>query len=99
MYRRVIEESKLNSHPNVLPVIQASKGPFPVCIMSPWMPDGNITQYTQMNLGADRLKLVRAHRRRSMEYSTHYAHNSLHKCVVASYTFMSRVFYTVVFIR
>jgi len=61
-YRRVVEGSKLNSHPNVLPVIQVSKGLFPLCIMSPWMPDGNITQYTQMNPGADRLILVRAHR-------------------------------------
>ena len=61
-YRRVVEESELNSHPNVLPVIQVSEGLFPVCIMSPWMPDGNITQYTQMNPGADRLILVRAHR-------------------------------------
>jgi len=61
MYRRVIEESKLNSHPNVLPVIQASNALFPVWIMSPWMPDGNITQYNQVNPGADRLIHVRAH--------------------------------------
>jgi len=60
LYRRVIEESKLNSHLNVLPVIRVSEELFPFCIMSPWMPDGNITQYTQMNPGADRLKLVRA---------------------------------------
>jgi len=59
-YRRVVEESKVNSHPNVLPIIGVSKGPFPVCIMSPWMPDGNITQYTQSNPGADRLVLVRS---------------------------------------
>jgi len=60
-YNRVIEESKLNSHPNVLRVIRVSKGLSPLCIMSPWMPDGNITQYTKMNPGADRLILVRAH--------------------------------------
>ena len=62
MYRRVVEKSRLNSHPNVLPVIQVSDAVFPVCIMSPWMPDGNITQYTQVNPGADRLMLVRVHR-------------------------------------
>jgi len=56
----VVEESKLNSHPNVLPVIRVSEGGFPLCIMSPWMPDGNITQYTKANPGADRLILVRA---------------------------------------
>ena len=61
-HRRVVKGTKLNSHPNVLSVIRVSRGLFPVCIMSPWMPDGNITQYTQMNPGADRLILVRAHR-------------------------------------
>jgi len=66
IYRRVVEESKFNSHPNVLPVIQVSKGLFPVCIMSPWMADGNITQYAQTNPGADRLILVRAHLRELM---------------------------------
>jgi hypothetical protein len=49
------------SHPNVLPIIDVSETSPPFCIMSPWMPDGNITQYTQMNPGANRLMLVRAH--------------------------------------
>jgi len=62
IYRRVVEESKLNSHPNVLPVIRVSESLFPFCIMSPWMPDGNITQYTEMCPGADRLMLVCTHR-------------------------------------
>jgi len=61
VYRRVIKESKRNSHPNVLPVIRVSEELFPFYIMSPWMPDGNITQYTQMYPGADHLILVRAH--------------------------------------
>ena len=72
IYRRVIEESKLNPHPNGLPVIQVSEAPFPVCIMCPWMPDGNITQYTQTNPGADRLMLVCARRWTSMGWSTDY---------------------------
>ena len=71
IYRRVIEQSKLDSHPNVLRVIQVSKELFPVCIMSPWMPDGNITQYTQANPGADRLILVRAHRLVRIIYRLH----------------------------
>ena len=58
IHNRVVEESKLNSHPNVLPVIRVSENLFPVCIMSPWMPDGNITQYTKMSPDADRLMLV-----------------------------------------
>jgi hypothetical protein len=56
------------SHPNLLPVIQISEtlfpfpGPlFPFCFMSPWMPDGNVTQYTQMNPSANRLMLVLSH--------------------------------------
>ena len=62
----MIKENKLNSHPNILPVIGVSEVAFPFCIMSPWMPDGNITQYTQVNPVADRLVLVRAHRWRLM---------------------------------
>jgi len=65
-YHRVVKESKLNSHPNVLPVIRVSEELFPFCIMSPWMPDGNITQYIGANPGADRPMLVRARRRRLM---------------------------------
>ena len=48
------------SHPNVLSVTEVSETTFPYCIVSPWMPDGNITQYTKMNPGANRLMLVRA---------------------------------------
>jgi len=98
-YRRVVEESKLNSHPNVLPVVLVSKGPFPVCIMSPWMPDGNITRYTQTNPGADRLILVRVHWPELMGQFADYTSNSLHKCAAASRTFMGWVFCTVASIR
>ena len=66
IYRRVVKESKLNSHLNVLPVIRVSEALFPLYIVSPWMPDGNITQYTQMNPDADRLMLVRAHQLRDL---------------------------------
>ena len=66
IYSRVVEKSKLNSHPNVLPIIRVSGALFPVCIMSPWMPDGNITQYTEVNPLANRPMLVGARRWRSM---------------------------------
>jgi len=62
IYRRMVKNSKRNSHPNVVPVILVSEAEFPFCIMSPWMPDGNITQYTQVNPDADRLMFVRAYR-------------------------------------
>jgi len=57
----MIEANKHDPHPNVLPVIEVSETLFPLCIMTPWMPDGNITQYIQLNPAADRLMLVRAH--------------------------------------
>jgi len=57
----MVEQSKLNPHPNVLRVIRVSEELFPFCIMSLWMPDGNITQYTQANPSANRLMLVRVH--------------------------------------
>ena len=49
------------SHPNLLPVLEVSKTLFPFCIMSPWMPDGNIIQYTKMNPDVNRLMLVCAY--------------------------------------
>jgi hypothetical protein len=49
------------SHPNVLPIIEVSKTLFPLCIMSPWMLDGNIIQYTHANPGNNRLMLARTH--------------------------------------
>jgi len=61
IYRRVMEESGHNPHPNVLPTIDVSESLSPFCIMTPWTPDGNITQYIQKNPGANRLMLVRAH--------------------------------------
>jgi len=61
IYRRLGEGGDLSPHPNVLPVIQVSEILFPFCTMSPWMPDGNIIQYTRANSGADRLMLVCAH--------------------------------------
>jgi len=62
----VIDER--NSHPNVLPVAGISKALYPFCIMSPWIPDGNITQHIRMNPGANRLTLVRAWRLMGVVY-------------------------------
>jgi serine/threonine protein kinase len=53
-----INERKYLSHPNILPVIDVSKTPFPFYIMSPWMPGGNITQHIQRNPDVNRLTLV-----------------------------------------
>ncbi|KAF9649110.1 kinase-like protein [Thelephora ganbajun] len=53
-----IEGCKHFSHPNVLPVLEVSETLFPLYIMSPWMSDGNILQYTQKNPSANRLMLL-----------------------------------------
>ena len=45
---------------NVLPIINVSETLSPFYIMSPWMPNGNITRYIQANPDANRLMLVRA---------------------------------------
>lgn len=58
IYRRARERG-FNSHPNVLPIIDVSETLWPVCIMSPWMQNGNIIQYTKANPSANRLTLVR----------------------------------------
>ena len=61
-FRRVIKESRPNPHPNVLFVVKVSATLFPLCVMTPWMPDGNVVQYIQINPHTDRLVLVRVHR-------------------------------------
>jgi hypothetical protein len=60
-YRREINGDAPISHPNIIPIIEVSKVRFPFCIMSPWMSDGNISQYTKTNPEVNRLALVRAH--------------------------------------
>lgn len=59
-YHRVGEGGELNPHPNVLPIIKVSETLLPLYVMTPWMPDGNVIQYTQKNPGTDRLTLVHA---------------------------------------
>jgi len=60
-YREVVEW-KYVSHPNVLPFLGVSETLFPFCIISPWLPNGNILKYTQEHRGANRLQLVSDHR-------------------------------------
>ena len=87
------------SHPNILPVIEVSEGLFPFCIMTPWMPGGNIIQYTQQkNRSANRLMLVIVRQDRRGR-STDCVHNSSQKPAAASHTFMSRAFRTAVSLR
>jgi hypothetical protein len=81
------------SHPNILPVIRASKRESLFWIVNPWMPDGNIIQYTQMNPGVDRLMLVCVHPLEAQRgQPTDSAHNSSHKRATASCIFTGCIF-------
>jgi len=47
------------SHPNVLPVLGVSPKLFPLCIITEWMVDGNIMDFTAKHPEVNRLRLVR----------------------------------------
>ena len=47
------------SHPNVLPVLGVSPKLFPLCVITEWMVDGNIMDFTQKHPEVNRLRLVR----------------------------------------
>ncbi|KAF9648264.1 kinase-like protein [Thelephora ganbajun] len=46
------------SHPNVLPVLGVSPKLFPLCIVTEWMVDGNIMDFTSKHPEANRLRLL-----------------------------------------
>ena len=97
VFRRGIDGRGFISHPNLLPIIEVSKMSFPFCIMSPWMPGGNIDQYTKMNPDADRLTLACLHQLGNKRgQPTDCTDNSSCKCARALYTFMGWTFYMVV---
>jgi len=47
------------SHPNVLPVLGVSPKLFPLCVVTEWMIDGNIMDFTAKHPEVNRLRLVR----------------------------------------
>ena len=49
---------KYISHPNVLSFLGVSETLFKFCIISPWMPNGNITEYIKRRRRVNRLQLV-----------------------------------------
>ena len=48
------------SHPNVLPVLGVSPKLFPLCVVTEWMVDGNIMDFTAKHPEVNRLRLVRS---------------------------------------
>ena len=60
-YREIVAW-KYVSHSNVLPFLGVSESLFSFSIISPWMSNGNIVEYTTKNRGVNRLQLVHDHR-------------------------------------
>jgi len=56
-YREIIGW-KYVSHPNVLPFHGVSEALFPFCIITPWLSNGNIIEYTKKNQRVNRLQLL-----------------------------------------
>jgi len=46
------------SHPNIVPLLGVSDTPAPLCIVSEWMPNGNVRDFVGMNPDTSRLQLV-----------------------------------------
>jgi len=48
-------------HPNILPLkgVSVTLNPSSFCVLSEWMPDGNVMEYAKSNPEANRLRLVR----------------------------------------
>ena len=56
-YREIVAW-KYVSHANVLPFLGVSETLFAFCIISPWLSNGNIIEYTKRKQGVNRLQLV-----------------------------------------
>jgi hypothetical protein len=48
---------KFLGHPNIVPFIGVSPM-FPICLVSEWMPNGDISQYLKAHNSADRVSFV-----------------------------------------
>lgn len=60
-YCRAARWKHISQHPNVLPFlgVSVSEEAPPFGLITPWMPEGNIIEYTRKHQDADRLLLVR----------------------------------------
>ena len=58
LFQEIVTWRRL-SHPNVVPVLGVSPNLFPLCIITEWMIDGNIMDFTLKHPEVNRLCLVR----------------------------------------
>lgn len=57
----IVREAKISArfaHPNVLPTLGIARMLDSVAVVSPWMRNGNVSDYLSRNPTADRLQLV-----------------------------------------
>ena len=57
------------SYPNIVPTLGAGPDIAELCVVSPWMPDGDLLQYHQKISGANRVEIARAHAGHAGEYT------------------------------
>ena len=60
-YYRELTVWKQLKHPNVVPTLGAGPDIGELCVVSPWMPDGDLQQYLNKYPGANRVAIVRVH--------------------------------------
>jgi len=66
------------SHANILPLLGVSTTVFPFCMVSPWMKNGNLSEYVRSNPGTGRVKLlVDVAKGLSYLHSLHILHGDL----------------------
>jgi hypothetical protein len=96
-YREIVGW-KYITHPNVLPVIGISETPPPFCIITPWMPNGNIVEYTRQNPDINRLLLVGVEMLSEDQTSDRITDSSRNRPVVSSIS-IHQISFTVILIR
>ena len=65
------------NHPNVLPTLGAGLDIAELCVVSPWMPDGDLLQYLNKYPGVSRVSIVSAHDVHDSEYTELNTHKML----------------------
>ena len=65
------------NHPNIVPTLGAGPDIDELCVVSPWMPDGDLLQYLSKYPGARRALIVGVHIAHTSEYAKSNAHKMI----------------------
>jgi len=82
-----------------VPFLGVSESLLSFCIISPWLPNGNILEYIRKHGGVNRLRLVSNHHNPCAQAVRDPFYDSLRKLPVVSNTYTHWVLYTAIFIR